>query len=246
MAIKRVLEDGFSQLSRVNIGSATIRVTYINEFGLVEAGIDQMGVFKEFLEDLCKAAFSAHLNLFRSTPAGDGTVLPSPTSNIHANHLALFEFVGKILGKALYEGIVIDIPFALFVYTKLLGRYNFLDELPTMDPELYKNLTFLKHYEGDCEDLGLNFTIDTDVFGEVVTKDIKPGGQAIAVTNENKYEYIYLMADYRLNQECKEQFQAFIRGFRSVISKNWLQIFSPSELQRLMSGENGDFGMVIS
>jgi len=28
---------------------------------------------------------------------------PSPTSFIHENHLNLFDFVGKMLGKALYE-----------------------------------------------------------------------------------------------------------------------------------------------
>ncbi|KAJ3269143.1 Ubiquitin-protein ligase E3B [Borealophlyctis nickersoniae] len=237
----RVLEDGYRQLGNMppHQLKQTIRVKFINEFGLEEAGIDQSGVFKEFLEDLCKQSFSPSLNLFSTTP--DGNVIPSPTSFVQEDHLHLFEFIGRILGKALYEGIVIDIPFALFVYAKFLGRYNFLDELPSLDPELYKSLTFLKHYDGDCEDLGLTFTIDQDLFGKVVTKDIKPGGSAISVTNENKYEYIHLMADHRLNKECKDQFRALIKGFRSIISERWLGFFSPVELQKLMSGEYVEF-----
>jgi hypothetical protein len=34
-----------------------------------------------------------------------------------------------------------------------------VDYLPALDPDLYKNLMFLKNYEGDVEDLSLNFTV---------------------------------------------------------------------------------------
>ena len=34
-----------------------MRVSFINEFGAEEAGMDQGGLFKEFLTDLAKAAF---------------------------------------------------------------------------------------------------------------------------------------------------------------------------------------------
>ena len=42
------------------------------------------------------------------------------------NHLDLFEFVGKMIGKAVYEGIVVDVPFASFFLTqvKLAQRYK--------------------------------------------------------------------------------------------------------------------------
>ncbi|KAJ1543257.1 hypothetical protein HK405_009413, partial [Cladochytrium tenue] len=143
----------------------TIRIKFINEMGLDEIGVDQNGVFKEFLEDICKQAFAPNFGLFRTTD--EGSCVPSLSSSVHEDHLQLLEFVGKVFGKALYEGIVIDIPFATFVYAKLLGRMNFLEDLPSLDPQLYKNLIFLKHYEGDAEDLGLTFTVDQEVFGSV-------------------------------------------------------------------------------
>jgi len=64
------------------------------------------------------------------------------------------------------------------------------------------------------------------------------------VTNSNKVEYVYLMADYKLNQRAKEQTKALIRGFRTVISESWIRLFSPPELQRVLSGEDTDFGML--
>ena len=34
----------------------------------------------------------------------------------------LFEFVGRMIGKAVYEGIVVDVPFASFFLTQVLDR----------------------------------------------------------------------------------------------------------------------------
>ena len=42
-----------------------IRVRFINEQGLDEAGIDQDGVFKEFLEETITRVFDPSLNLFK-------------------------------------------------------------------------------------------------------------------------------------------------------------------------------------
>ncbi|KAI8620764.1 hypothetical protein BC830DRAFT_1097505 [Chytriomyces sp. MP71] len=238
---RNVLEDGLRQLGRATPAQLkqTVKVKFVNELGLAEAGIDQNGVFKEFLEDLCKRAFASDLGLFRTTE--DGNCVPSVASSVQDDHLMLLEFVGKIFGKALFEGIVIDIPFATFVYAKFLGRLNFFEDLSSLDAQLTKNLLFLKHYDGDASDLGLTFSIDEEVFGAVKSKEIKPGGNAIAVTNDNKYEYIHLMSDYKLNQECKSQFKALVGGFRSIMPLKYIHFFSPRELQVLMSGENVDF-----
>lgn len=40
-----------------------------------------------------------------------------------------------------------------------LGKQSFLDDLASLDPELYNGLIFLKHYAGNPEDLSLNFTV---------------------------------------------------------------------------------------
>lgn len=45
---------------------------------------------------------SASIHLLQTT-SGDERLYPSPTSYIHENYLQLFEFVGKMLGKAVYE-----------------------------------------------------------------------------------------------------------------------------------------------
>lgn len=123
-------KDGYDQLRRLPANSikGVIRVKFVNDLGVDEAGIDQDGVFKEFLEEIIKKVFNPALNLFKVSEAGGWTAFeqphcvanidwfsymqttsgnerlyPSPTSYIHENHLQLFEFVGKMLGKAIYE-----------------------------------------------------------------------------------------------------------------------------------------------
>uniref|UniRef100_A0A3Q3WXR1 Ubiquitin-protein ligase E3B n=1 Tax=Mola mola TaxID=94237 RepID=A0A3Q3WXR1_MOLML len=245
----RMLEDGYDQLRRLPANSikGVIRVKFVNDLGVDEAGIDQDGVFKEFLEEIIKKVFNPALNLFKTT-SGNERLYPSPTSYIHENHLQLFEFVGKMLGKAVYEGIVVDVPFASFFLSQVLGHhhttlYSFIDELPSLDSEFYKNLTSIKRYDGDVGDLGLTLSYDEDVMGQLVCHELIPGGKTMPVTNENKISYIHLMAHFRMHTQIKEQTLAFIRGFRSIINPEWLRMFSTPEVQRLVSGDNAEIDL---
>lgn len=44
-----------------------IRVTFVNEFGVEEAGIDGGGIFKDFMENITRAAFDVQYGLFKVT-----------------------------------------------------------------------------------------------------------------------------------------------------------------------------------
>ncbi|XP_073485894.1 ubiquitin-protein ligase E3B [Aquarana catesbeiana] len=245
----RMLEDGYDQLRQLsqNAMKGVIRVKFVNDLGVDEAGIDQDGVFKEFLEEIIKKVFDPALNLFKTTSTGD-RLYPSPTSYIHENYLQLFEFVGKMLGKAVYEGIVVDVPFASFFLSQLLGHhhsifYSSVDELPSLDSEFYKNLTSIKRYDGDISDLGLTLSYDEDVMGQLVCHELVPGGKSITVINENKISYIHLMAHFRMHTQIKNQTAALISGFRSIIRPEWIRMFSAPELQRLISGDNAEIDL---
>ncbi|XP_022819647.1 ubiquitin-protein ligase E3B [Spodoptera litura] len=239
----RLVEDGYRQLAALPSRAlkGCVRVRFINEQGLDEAGIDQDGVFKEFLEETIKRVFDPSLNLFRVT--SEERLYPSPTSCLQDNHLQLFEFIGRMLGKAVYEGIVVDVPFASFFLSQVLGQtqqalYSWIDELPSLDRDLYRSLTYIKHFQGDISSLELTFSVDEERLGEIVTHELVPGGKAVPVTNENKINYIHLMAHFRMHTQIKDQTNAFIKGFRTIINPEWLSLFSTPELQRLISGDN--------
>ncbi len=58
-------------------------------------------------------------------------------------------------------------------------------------------------------DLGLDFTVMTEEVGQMKVEELKPGGKDITVDDENKIEYIHLMADYKLNKQIRAQCNAF-------------------------------------
>lgn len=242
IAIRRdhLVEDGFTQLNPLGAKlKSGINVSFVNEHGLPEAGLDYGGLFKEFLTDLAKAAFDPGYGLFTQTTI-EGLLFPHQAAANIGHGLQMIEFLGRIVGKALYEGILLDYSFAHVFVWKLLGRYSFLDELSTLDPELHHNLMYLKRYEGDARDLALDFTVTEEIFGRRTVVDLISGGANIQVTNENKLQYVHAMADYKLNRQMRPLINAFSRGLSDLISPTWLSLFNAREFNQLLSGGEHD------
>lgn len=71
--------------------------------------------------------------------------------------------------QALYENLLVEVPLAGFFVSKLLGRSSSSVEfhhLDSLDPELCRNLLSLKTYQGDVQDLGLDFTVLSSDLGQ--------------------------------------------------------------------------------
>ena len=97
------VQDGFEKLNLPGDAlRGRIRIQYVDSFGEVEAGVDGGGLFKDFMENLIKEGFDPRIGLFKATP--DQKLYPNPAAaTVEPNAFALFEFMGKMVGKALYE-----------------------------------------------------------------------------------------------------------------------------------------------
>ncbi|KAL9181070.1 hypothetical protein ACHAXT_009875 [Thalassiosira profunda] len=235
----RVLEDGLLHLNKLGRNMRQrIVVCYLSKAGAKETGVDVGGLFKEFWTDLSNLAFDPNYALFKTTQ--ESLMYPNPSSKMAhgSDSIVLFEFLGRIMGKALYEGITIQPQFAHLFLSFLRGDHNYLHlltDLSTIDPQLHGNLMFLKTYEGDVSDLCLTFTVANDDFG-VSEVPLVANGANIDVSNENKRRYIYLVAKHHVSDRIKEQSDAFTRGLWEVIDRSWLRLFNEPELQVLVSG----------
>ncbi|XP_008794042.2 E3 ubiquitin-protein ligase UPL7 [Phoenix dactylifera] len=237
-----IIEDGYRQLNF--LGSrlkSCINVSFISECGLPEAGLDYGGLSKEFLTDLSKASFDPQYGFFSQTSTSENNLIPNMSARLLGNGVEMIEFLGRVVGKALYEGILLDYSFSPVFVQKLLGRYSFLDELSTLDPELYRSLMYVKHFDGDVAELCLDFTVTEELCGSRVVTELKPGGKNVSVTNENKLQYVHAMADYKLNRQILPFANAFYRGLVDLISPSWLSLFNANEFNQLLSGGNHDF-----
>ena len=138
--------------------------------------------------------------------------------------MKLFTFLGRIVGKALFENITVQPVFAHFFLSFMRGSYNYnnmLNDLGVCDPELYKNLIFLRDYDGDAEDLCLSFTVGEDDFGAGREVELMKGGANIDVTNDNKLRYIHLVAKHHMSDRIRLQSEAFVKGLGEVIDRRW-------------------------
>lgn len=241
IAVRRnyLYEDAFDKLSPENESELRLkmRVQLVNAAGLEEAGVDGGGLFREFLSELLKTSFDPNRGFFRLTK--DNMLYPNPTVHLLVDDFPKhYYFIGRILGKALYENLLVELPFAEFFLSKIVGRQADVDvhHLASLDPIMYRNLLYLKSYQGDVTELGLDFTVLSDELGERRVDELKPGGANITVTSHNRIEYIHLMADYKLNKQIRAQCYAFKQGISNVVSLDWLQMFNNKELQVLISG----------
>uniref|UniRef100_A0A1D1YSC8 HECT-type E3 ubiquitin transferase n=1 Tax=Anthurium amnicola TaxID=1678845 RepID=A0A1D1YSC8_9ARAE len=228
----RIFEDAFNQLCHLTEEElkGMIRISFINELGVEEAGIDGGGIFKDFMENVTREAFDVQYGLFKETT--DHLLYPNPGSGlVHEQHLQFFHFLGSLLGKAMFEGILVDIPFASFFLSKLKQKHNYLHDLPSLDPELYRHLLFLKHHEGDISELELYFVIVNNEYGEQMEEELLPGGKNIRVTNDNVITFIHLVANHRLNFQLRQQSLHFLRGFQQLIQREWIEMFGENEIQ---------------
>jgi hypothetical protein len=53
-----------------------------------------------------------------------------------------------MLGKCLYEGMLLELPLAAFFLKKMRGGVCDINDMPSLDPEVYKHLLQLRHYQG--------------------------------------------------------------------------------------------------
>ncbi|KAK9449510.1 uncharacterized protein V1518DRAFT_416192 [Limtongia smithiae] len=237
---EHMLDDAFANLNGLRSKmKQLIGITFVNEFG-VEAGIDGGGITKEFLVGVCKEAFDPARGLFLET--SENEVYPNPAA-MSTRQLEELEFLGRIIGKAIYQGILVEVSFAQFFLSKWHGQNknifgsgfrNTFDDLWSMDPELYRGLIKLKRYTGNVEaDFGLNFTI-TDGAGNTV--ELIRNGTNVAVTNTNRFMYIHEVANFKLNKELYRQTNAFLSGLNDLLSPSWLAMFGPHEMQTLVGG----------
>lgn len=200
-----------------------------------EAGIDAGGVTREWYQVLSRQMFNPDYALFTAVASDETTFHPNRTSYINPEHLSFFKFIGRIIGKAIFDGCFLDCHFSRAVYKKILDRPVSLKDMENLDLEYFKSLMWM--LENDITDIITeDFSVETDDYGEHKIIDLIPDGRNIPVTEANKHEYVRLVVEYRLQTSVIEQMNNFIAGFHEIIPRDLIAIFDEQELELLISG----------
>uniref|UniRef100_A0A3B4GB62 E3 ubiquitin-protein ligase n=1 Tax=Pundamilia nyererei TaxID=303518 RepID=A0A3B4GB62_9CICH len=230
---KTLFEDSFQQIMSLNAQDLRRRLWIIFPG---EEGLDYGGVSREWFFLLSHEVLNPMYCLFEYAGKDNYCLQINPASYINPDHLKYFKFIGRFIAMALFHGKFIDTGFSLPFYKRILNKPLTLHDLESIDPEFYNSLMWIK--DNNIEECGLEmfFSVDKEILGEISTHELKPGGGDIQVTEENKEEYIRLVAEWRLSRGVEEQTQAFFEGFNEVLPQQYLQYFDAKELEVMLCG----------
>ncbi|XP_028815015.1 NEDD4-like E3 ubiquitin-protein ligase WWP1 [Denticeps clupeoides] len=228
-----LFEDSFQQIMALKPYDLRRRL-YVIFRG--EEGLDYGGLAREWFFLLSHEVLNPMYCLFEYAGKSNYCLQINPASTINPDHLSYFCFIGRFIAMALFHGKFIDTGFSLPFYKRMLNKKLLLKDLESIDPEFYNSLIWIR--DNNIEECGLEmyFSVDMEILGKITSHDLKPDGTNVLVTEENKEEYIGLMAEWRFSRGVEGQTKAFLDGFNEVVPLQWLQYFDEKELEVMLCG----------
>ncbi|KAF9334566.1 putative E3 ubiquitin-protein ligase HTD2 [Podila minutissima] len=240
-----IIEDALVQLQDKSHEDLKkqLKVKFVNE-----EGIDEGGVQKEFFQLAMRELIDQKYGMFKTN---EESRLCWFAQNPLDDQLSLDEYnmVGRLIGLAIYNGIILDIHFPLALYKKLamaadaqgdlrkLDEQWELDDLWEIDPTLARGLSQLESFEGDVlEAYDRTFQIEFESFGQTFQHDLVPDGANIPLTNDNRGEFVKEYLKFYFTSSIAKQFNAFSEGFHLVTLGSAIQLFRPEEVEQLICG----------
>lgn len=158
---------------------------------------------------------------------------------LHEDYLVYYRFLGRVMGKALFDRQLVTGHMVHFIYKHMLGWPITFKDIESIDEEYYSSLKQLQQLVDNGEDLSLmcvDFTAQEDTMGIKEEVELIPGGKDIEVDNTNFPEYLEACLRYRMLDKVKAQLNELLLGFFDVIPEPLLTVFDFQELELLMCG----------
>ncbi|ETV72062.1 hypothetical protein, variant [Aphanomyces astaci] len=202
---------------------------------LGESAIDAGGVTREWYTLLTTEIFNDEQGLFMVANKDDQSFFINPNSERdHGEyHLADFQAIGRLLGRAIIDGQVLPFHFCVPLFKMLLGYPVSIEDVRYLDPTVYSSLTYIRDCD-DVDDLALTFSVSVDT--DVPEVELVVGGRDVGVTNANKAEYVERMVQYLMFERVAPQLQRLVQGLYDVLPQELLMPFDYKELELILCG----------
>ncbi|KAL3086117.1 hypothetical protein niasHS_009687 [Heterodera schachtii] len=244
-----LMNDAFEKV--LAVGAEQLRKCQMMVTFDCEDGLDFGGPSRELFFLLSRELFHPRHGLFEFSGPNAHTVQISPMSKFVDHHLKWMELCGRVLGLALVHRCLLDSFFTRPFYKMMAQLPLRLDDLRDLDPQLWHSLCWLRDHpiggaaeeeeeENDATDqpttLALSFCVTEEVAGEIIERELLPGGKDLSVTDANKSDFIDRMVKWRTVRGVQAQSAALFRGLYEVVDKEYLRIFEPQQLELVLSG----------
>lgn len=181
MSRSNIVEDTIRELAQYNQNELKkpIKVKFEGE----EAE-DAGGVKKEFFMLLLRDILDPKYGMFKNYE--ETRCIWFSENTLEGSEM--FKLIGILLGLAIYNFTIINLPFPLALYKKLLSEKCELSDLKDLSPQLANSLQSILDYKGhDLQEVfDLNFEITREYYDQTQVIPLKENGSKIPVTQENK------------------------------------------------------------
>eukprot|EP00644_Phytophthora_capsici_P002252 jgi/Phyca11/114730/e_gw1.27.204.1 len=201
-----------------------LRVDFVDE-----VGVDGGGILREWLHLVCSQLFAEAPGIFTRTnsSAHQGYWINRTATGKSPKQLEMYVFFGKILGKALLEGLLLNVRLSIPLLKHILGVPLKLSDLYLLDETVYSSMMWILEND-NSNSLGLNFTVEG--------VELIPSGADVTLHDGNKQFYVAKVAQYYLFDSVRVEISSIMEGLRSVISDSVLHVFDFKEFDLLLSG----------
>jgi len=200
------------------------------------------GPYRQFFTDVSKE-LQGVLPLLIPCPNAQAKVgynrdkwIPSPSCE-SSQHLAMYEFLGRLMGVAMRTGVLLTLDLPSFVWKPLVGIPASRSDLKQIDYSLYGFLKYIRacerlDFEGDTRKIFEKYSTSLSDKTKVPLRD---GGEETDLYYDNREEYIKLVEHVRLH-ESDRQLSAIRKGLVSVVPASLLALMTWQDLEWRVCG----------
>jgi len=220
----------------MSLGREDLRKRWRFEF-LGEIGIDVGGLTREWFQLVTEEIFDPDRGLWMSSTQNQMCMTINPASNISCpdDHLIYFRFLGRVMGRAMFDQQLIKGHMARHFYKHMLGWPIGFPDLEHEDNDYYQSLKKLASMD-DVSMMCLDFTATEETLGVRTEIELVEGGAMKEVTNDNLSDYLEANLKYRMLTRTKSQITELLLGFFDVVPEASLTVFDPHELELMLCG----------
>ena len=201
-----------------------------------EEAVDRGGVKREWLTILSKEMFNPNYMLFTLAKNGTTYTINSDSGKYNEEHLRHFEFIGRIIAKAIFDGMMLDCYFTRVIYKLISGTPISYHDMEDYDPVYYNSIKWLLENDFTETETFLTYSVNHDDLDQIQTVDLIENGRNVEVTEKNKFDYVQRLCSFKLYESIKLQIEALLKGFYNIIPQNLISIFNHRELELVISG----------
>ena len=224
-----LLKESMAQIQNVNL-KKELKINFKGE-----VSYDAGGIMREWFTTVFQTLEADKLKLFIISDSNEFSYIINPFLSHNKENLEYFAFIGKLIAKALFDNITVNICFNKLIYKMILQEEINFNDLLFIDYTLYTSLKNLK-------EIGLSQNNNLEVYYSLEMKDVYNHTHSLELVNKGREIPLINIDDYikkRINFMIG-LYEPFIKEIRDNIyayfSKEVITSFTSDEFELILNG----------